>query len=309
MARARNIKPGMYKNEDLAECSIWARYIFPGLWMLADREGRLEDRPKRIKGELLPFDLQDVEPLLQELAERKDGNGIPFIIRYRNSEGSFIQISKFSAHQTPHYSEKGSAIKPPEFPELTIDDGDDRTGKHRTLSAAVSEKPPPIKRGSQPPDSLIHRFSDSPNPESLQTPEAGASVAAADPSASDLLGDAPTGKLNGHHRQIPACPHSKIVAAYHEILPTLDGVRTWKGHREEHSRCRWRETFERLPELKTEADGVQWFRELFQSVKERPWLMGKVPPRDGGPPFRADLEWLLRPKNFAKLLDGKWLPQ
>ena len=68
MARARNIKPGFYKNEDLAECSPWARLIFPGLWMLADREGRMEDRPKRIKGELLPYDSIDVDPLLEELA-------------------------------------------------------------------------------------------------------------------------------------------------------------------------------------------------------------------------------------------------
>lgn len=106
MARARNIKPGFYKNEDLAECSIWARFIFPGLWMLADREGRLEDRPKRIKNELLGFDCQEVEPLLVELEEHG------FLERYQNSDGRFIQISKFKAHQSPHYSEKSSVIKP-----------------------------------------------------------------------------------------------------------------------------------------------------------------------------------------------------
>src|SRR5688572_30178162 len=102
MARARNIKPGFYKNEDLAECSIWARYIFPGLWMIADRDGRLEDRPKRIKGELLPFDSQDAEPLLRELEARG------FIQRYQKEGGSYIQILKFKEHQTPHYSEKAS---------------------------------------------------------------------------------------------------------------------------------------------------------------------------------------------------------
>ncbi len=117
MARARNIKPGMYKNEDLAECSIWARFIFPGLWMLADREGRLEDRPKRIKAELLAFDSQDVEPLLNELQARK------FLVRYRNPDGSFIQISKFEKHQTPHYSEKPSVIKPPGFQESPAHEG------------------------------------------------------------------------------------------------------------------------------------------------------------------------------------------
>jgi len=106
MARARNIKPGFYKNEDLAECSIWARFIFPGLWMLADRDGRLEDRPKRIKAELLPFDSQEIEPLLVEL----EGKGL--IIRYQADETPAILIPGFTKHQNPHYSEKKSAIKP-----------------------------------------------------------------------------------------------------------------------------------------------------------------------------------------------------
>ena len=123
MARARNIKPGLCKNEDLAECSIWARYIFAMLPMLADREGRLEDRPKRIKAELLPFDAQDMEPLLAELADKKDAQGVAFIIRYQNSDGRFIQITKFLAHQKPHYSEKESTIKPHDFEEI----GDDGT--------------------------------------------------------------------------------------------------------------------------------------------------------------------------------------
>lgn len=147
MARARNIKPGLYKNEDLAECSVWARYLFPGLWMLADREGRLEDRPKRIKGELLPFDSQDVEPLLRELTMRG------FLVRYQIDGASYIQITKFLTHQTPHYSEKQSVIKPPALQE---------NGPYIPLD---SENPPVIKGGSQPPDSLIHRLSDSLTPE------------------------------------------------------------------------------------------------------------------------------------------------
>ncbi len=143
MARARNIKPGLYKNEDLAECSVWARLIFPGLWMLADREGRLEDRPKRIKGELLPFDSQDVEPLLEELDRHK------FILRYEVAGVRYLKVVKFLKHQTPHYSEKASIIPPP-FQESTSDEG----SKFQEHSAQLLEKPA-IKRGSQPPDSLI----------------------------------------------------------------------------------------------------------------------------------------------------------
>ena len=115
MARARNIKPGFYKNEDLAECSIWARFIFPGLWMLADREGRLEDRPKRIKGELLPFDSHDAEPLLNELKARG------FIERYEVDGRAFIQIVAFSKHQNPHHREPESNIPAPQSPRLSTD--------------------------------------------------------------------------------------------------------------------------------------------------------------------------------------------
>lgn len=107
MARARNIKPGFFKNEDLAECSVWARFIFPGLWMLADREGRMEDRPKRIKGELLPFDAQEVEPLLQELAARG------FILRYQVEGRALIHITNFQKHQNPHHREAASVLAAP----------------------------------------------------------------------------------------------------------------------------------------------------------------------------------------------------
>ena len=156
MARARNIKPGLVANAELAECSIWARYLFALLPTVADREGRLEDRPKQIKGELLRFDSQDAEPLLIELASHR------FIIRYQNSDGRWIQITKFWKHQTPHYSEKASHIKPPtlqewprnERPHSTGKEADDEpinTGDHQENT----ETDGIIKGGSQPPDSLI----------------------------------------------------------------------------------------------------------------------------------------------------------
>lgn len=173
MARARNIKPGLYKNEDLAECSIWARYIFPGLWMLADREGRLEDRPKRIKGELLPFDSQDIDPLLNEL------QALGFLVRYRNSDGSFIQISKFLQHQYPHYSEKISTIKPPENSELT---GIKQIKIPRTLPE-TSENTQVLKGVPQHPCLLNPEslYTSSLNPSSLN-PESGVDPASPDSS-------------------------------------------------------------------------------------------------------------------------------
>lgn len=102
--RARNIKPGFFKNAELAECSVWARLLAPGLWMMADREGRLEDRPRQIKGELFPYDSVEIEPLLVELYQWNH------IIRYEVEGRKYIQIVAFSSHQRPHVNEIASKI-------------------------------------------------------------------------------------------------------------------------------------------------------------------------------------------------------
>lgn len=107
MARARNIKPAFFTNDELAEVDPLARLLFIGLWCIADREGRLIDRPKKIKAELLPYDNCDADALLQQLADRK------FIIRYAVQAERFIQIVNFTKHQDPHYKEKASDIPSP----------------------------------------------------------------------------------------------------------------------------------------------------------------------------------------------------
>ena len=104
--RARDIKPGFYTNEQLAECSFAARLLYPGLWMLADRLGRLEYRPKRIKAELLPFDVVDVTALLDEL----EVNGL--IRRYSVDAKEYLWIPAFLKHQRPHSNEKPSVLPP-----------------------------------------------------------------------------------------------------------------------------------------------------------------------------------------------------
>lgn len=109
MTRARNIKPGFYKNEHLAECSPEARLLFPGLWMLADREGRIEWRPKRIRAEIFPFDNFDVPCLVGELAERG------FVAMYESGGRKYLQIVNFAKHQKPHHKEVASEIPAPEF--------------------------------------------------------------------------------------------------------------------------------------------------------------------------------------------------
>lgn len=105
MARARNIKPSIMDNEELAELEPVARLLFIYLWMLADREGRLEDRPKRIAAQALPYDRQvDVGAMLDEL--HKAG----FILRYEAAGVACIQITAFAKHQSPHIREAESVL-------------------------------------------------------------------------------------------------------------------------------------------------------------------------------------------------------
>lgn len=112
MARSRNIKPGLFKNEILGVSDPLYTLAFQGLWLLADRAGRLEDRPLRIKAETFPYrDGLDIERILNWLEEEG------FILRYVVSGKRYIQVLSFSKHQNPHKNETPSDIPPPEQSE------------------------------------------------------------------------------------------------------------------------------------------------------------------------------------------------
>lgn len=107
MARSRIIKPGFFNNDILAEIPPLGRLLFAGLWTIADRAGRLEDRPKRIKATLLPYDDCNVDKLLTDLHNRG------FIHRYGKGLNAFIQVTNWDKHQQPHIKEAASTIPAP----------------------------------------------------------------------------------------------------------------------------------------------------------------------------------------------------
>ena len=104
MARARNIKPSFFLNEDIVELPCEARLLFIGLWTLADREGRLENRPKKIKMSLFPADDINVSEQLSNISK------YGFIELYNADDTDVIQITNFVKHQTPHGLEKDSEL-------------------------------------------------------------------------------------------------------------------------------------------------------------------------------------------------------
>jgi hypothetical protein len=71
-------------------------------------------------------------------------------------------------------------------------------------------------------------------------------------------------------------------------------VRVWNDQSQRHLQVRWRESEERQT--------LEWWRGFFALVAESEFLTGKVDTGNG--PYLAGLDWLVKPSNFAKVLNG-----
>jgi hypothetical protein len=107
--------------------------------------------------------------------------------------------------------------------------------------------------------------------------------------------------------KIPKCEHQSVIDMYHKYLPTLRKVEVWNAARQGYLRQRWREVALELSKEKdiVAADILTWFGDFFQHIGASKFLTGKVKSKDGRA-FTADLEWILKPSNFAKIVEGKY---
>lgn len=105
--RRRMVRSEFWHDEDLAELPILSRFLLLGLWAIADRDGRLEDRPRRVKRLLFPADEIDVDGLISQLAQ------VGFLLRYQLADQRLIQMLRFSYWQRPHPRESRSELPEP----------------------------------------------------------------------------------------------------------------------------------------------------------------------------------------------------
>jgi uncharacterized protein YdaU (DUF1376 family) len=107
--------------------------------------------------------------------------------------------------------------------------------------------------------------------------------------------------------KIPDCKHSEVINLYHQHLPTLRKVEVWNAARQGYLRQRWREVAEELSKSQVidSSNVLGWWGEFFQHVGKSKFLTGRVNSKDGRA-FAADLEWILKPSNFAKIVEGKY---
>nr|WP_286948290.1 hypothetical protein [Pseudomonas sp. UBA6718] len=237
MARARNIKPGIMANEDLAELEPMERLLFIYLWMLADREGRLEDRPKRIKAEALPYDSVDADEMLENIA--KAG----FIKRYEVAGARLIQVLNFSKHQTPHVREQASNL-PGEVCESPKEDQGKTKAVHEHHQGSDEQSP-------RSPDSLI--------PDSLIPEEEHVDAGASTP---------------GQLVQLDRTPYEQIRTLYNEILGShLKRCMGLTDSHRKHIRAAYNLKLD--GRFVVRDGGLEFWEGLFRDVLDCPFMLGE----------------------------------
>ena len=75
-------------------------------------------------------------------------------------------------------------------------------------------------------------------------------------------------------------------------------VREWTTQRQGYLRSRWHE--------KKERKSLDWWEKFFEYVGESDFLTGRTNGTGDRPPFIADLEWLIRPTNIVKVIEGRY---
>ena len=268
MARTRLVKPGFFDNEVIAECDPLARILYIGLWCIADKEGRLEDRPKQIKKNILGYDDCDIEELLWQLSDKG------FIVRYVADTINYIAIPKFNKHQRPHDNEAESVI-------------------------------PALESGIQRTKDLQSNQEDfRPRLEVLSTKEERASLFNLDPltlnpCTSTCTPPSPSKEVVQNQNQKPETnkltedpiPYQDILNLYHQTLPGLSKVIIFSKKLISNIRARWNEGYNNLQKWQT----------FFKSVKVSDFLMGRKKE------WKANLHWLILPTNFVKVINGHYV--
>lgn len=141
MARARNIKPQFFTNDELSELPPLARLLFIGLWTIADFKGCFEYKPKRLKVQLLPYDDCDIEQLVSALDKSR------FISIYSVQGQTFGKVLNFNKHQNPHKNEKE---KGSDIPDIYQNDAENVMFSDNLEDIKINHD----QNGSDPADSL-----------------------------------------------------------------------------------------------------------------------------------------------------------
>lgn len=281
MARIRTIKPEFWTHEDLSALPEPTHMLAAALLNHADDEGYFNANLGLVKAACSPLR----EPSVSIHDSLNHLVRIGYIRLGVASDGKrYGHVVEFEKHQRVNRA-TASKIKGLGLVwEVSV-------SAHAQLTDTSSPEGKGREQGTgnregnlTTPDGVVGDSADAPSPR---------------PPSADVLPF--TGKQRAAIPAVPDCPHEEIIALYHEILPMCPPVRIWEEDRQKLLRTRWRDDAERQT--------LEWWRGFFDYVKSCPFLVGKKDPGPDREPFLATLEWLVRPKNFAKVIEGNYRPR
>lgn len=108
-------------------------------------------------------------------------------------------------------------------------------------------------------------------------------------------------KTSPTRARAPSCPTDDLLTLWHEhCAPPLPRVGVLNGARRTAIAARWKEVL--ADTGWSRSQGLDWFAWLFRDcVATSDFLMGRS--KD----WRANWDWLMRPTNFAKVVDGNYV--
>lgn len=104
----------------------------------------------------------------------------------------------------------------------------------------------------------------------------------------------------------PDCPTEALLGLWHEhCAPPLATITVLNDARRKALATRWREV---CTDAHFDRDrGLEWFAWLFaERIAASDFLMGRNPRSNRERVWRASWDWLMRPTNFAKVVDGNY---
>lgn len=291
--RARWLKPGFFKNEDLVGMPRDVRLVFAATWLVADREGRFEDRPQRIRLDAFPNDHDlDIDGALAMLAARG------FLQRYVVGGVAYVQITAWPKHQHPHRREAASTIPPPPATRPT-EETDGKPRRHLTVAGTAKDMPrhdlgqakdmPRTGQGRDEPGGL--RITDY----GLLKKSSRSIAGATDPTTTcenNVQGSKPSTATAPAEQEPPRPTVDEVVELWHEVMPDCARVRILSTARRTTINAR----------IRHDLQSLDSWRRYFAYIRTRPFLMGKVPPSNGhSRAFKPTLLWFCKAENFAKI--------
>lgn len=96
-------------------------------------------------------------------------------------------------------------------------------------------------------------------------------------------------------KQVEQCDLKSVLTAYHDTLPTLPRVKMIDQKRKAALAARQRE----YPKAKE----LDWWHSFFNAASESKFLMGES---SGDRSWRADFDFLISPKGFKGVIEGKY---